>query len=86
MTRAMYDAKVQLLIDANSERYKGKTKPQIMQNALSRYTLIGQVPGNQLYQQTKERPSKLLKMTDHRHEEIERVLMIRQVGEGLEKV
>jgi hypothetical protein len=31
---------------------------------------------------------KLLKMTDHQHEEIERVLMIRQVsiGEGLEKV
>jgi hypothetical protein len=46
MTRPKYDAKVQLLIDANSEQYKGKTKPQIMQNALSRFTLIGQVPGN----------------------------------------
>jgi hypothetical protein len=45
MTRAMYDAKVQLLIDANSERYKGKTKPQSMQNAVSRFMLIGQVPG-----------------------------------------
>ncbi len=31
MTRAIYDAKVQLLIDANSERYIGKTKAQIMQ-------------------------------------------------------
>ncbi len=59
MTRAMYDTKVQLHIDANSERYKGKTKPQKMQNALSRFTLIGQVPGSQLYQQTKEHPSKV---------------------------
>jgi hypothetical protein len=59
MTRAMYDQKVQLLIDANSQRYIGKSKPQVMQNAMTRFMLIGQVQGSQLYPQTKGRPSKV---------------------------
>jgi hypothetical protein len=53
LTRELYDHKVQLLIDAASERYKGRTKPQEMQNALNRFTLLGQVQGSQLYCQTK---------------------------------
>jgi hypothetical protein len=53
LTRQQYDHKVQLLIDAESKGYKGKTKPQEMQNALHRFTLIGQVQGSQLYRRTK---------------------------------
>jgi hypothetical protein len=59
MTRAMYDHKVQLLIDAESELYKGKPKPQVMKNALSRFMLLSQVKGSQLYQRTKGHPTKI---------------------------
>ena len=59
MTRATYDEKVQLLIDANSEWYKGKSKPNDMQNAISRFILIGQVKGSQLYRRTKGCPMKV---------------------------
>jgi hypothetical protein len=47
MTRASYDEKVNLLVD--SERYKGRTKPSDMQNAINRFVLIGKVKGSQLY-------------------------------------
>ncbi len=59
LTRELYDHKVQLLIDAESERYKGKTKPQEMQKALNRFMLLGQVQGSQLYRRTKWRPTKV---------------------------
>ncbi len=49
MTRAMYYQKAQLLIDGNSQWYMGKSKPQVMQNAMTRFMLIGQVQGSQLY-------------------------------------
>ena len=58
MTKATYDEKVQLLKD--SERYKGRTKPMDMQNALTRFTLVGQVKDRQLYRKTKEgQPTKV---------------------------
>ena len=57
MTKAVYDEKVQLLKD--SERYKGRTKPMDMQNALTRFVLVGQVQDCQLYQRTKDRPTKV---------------------------
>ncbi len=58
MTKAIYDEKVQLLKD--SERYKGRTKPMDMQNALTRFTLVGQVKDHQLYRKMKDgQPTKV---------------------------
>jgi hypothetical protein len=47
MTKAVYDEKVQVLKD--SEWYKGRMKPMDMQNALTRFVLVGQVQDRQLY-------------------------------------